>query len=424
MIKKAIEKYFYKNNNDSNWLKDNFLEILGIYDGSYAYKGPHLVQIDLSNDCNNNCIACWCNSPLLKEKRMSGAEKKQHLPLSLVKQLIDDISKMGTGEIYYSGSGEPFMHPDIMEILEYSKSKNMTCYVNTNFTLLNREKLEHLIKLGVDSLTVSIWAGTVDTYEKTHSNRTKKDFYKIKDNLLYLNTHKNTKPYIKLYNVIFNMNYLEIEEMLNFATETKSESVEFTLVDTIPDATDALALDEKQLTELSEICSRIKAKLDINNRVKNNGLVIFEFDRFLRRISVSRDVKEAKYDRNIIDSMPCYAGWTFARVIPNGEMHSCLKSHRIPTGSLYKNRFHEVWNLPKQFYFREKTLICKKNDPFFKLIGNDPYIQEAGCYKSCDNIGGNLSMHRKMEALNTFEKLLFKSASKILKTARKLKPIS
>ena len=52
------------------------------------------------------------------------------------------------------------------------------------------------------------------------------------------------------------------------------------------------------------------------------------------------------------------------------------------------------------------------------------FIQESGCYKSCDNIGGNLSMHRKMEALNTFEKLLFKSASKILKTARKLKPIS
>ncbi len=402
-------------------IKDRYLEILGILDGEYAYKGPFHVQIDLTNNCNNTCIACWCNSPLLKERRLSEEEKRIHLPLFLVKEVLDELSSMGVVEIYYSGSGEPFMHPDIMEILEYTKRKGFVCHVNTNFTLLDKGKLGRLIDIGVDFLTVSLWSATAETYVRTHPNRTKEDFQRIKDNLIYLNTHKEKVPYIKLYNVIFNMNYHEVEKMVDFAHETKSESVEFTLVDTIPGATDVLALDEEQLNTLKRSCEKIKSRLDYNNRVRESGVVVFQFDQFLRRISSSADVKEAKYDRNIIDSMPCYIGWLFARIIPNGEVHSCLKAHRIPTGSLYKDRFFEIWNSKKQIFFRKKTLVYKKSDPFFRLIGNDPHTKEAGCYKSCDDIGRNMWMHNKMKMLTIPEKILLKALVNVLKMAKNIK---
>ena len=401
-------------------LKD--LRILGIFDGQYGYKGPFHIQIDLTNNCNNSCIACWCNSPLLKEARLTPEEKRQYLPLGLVKELLDEVSGMGATEVYYSGSGEPFMHPQIMEVLEYTKKKNLTCHVNTNFTLLDKDKLDYLINIGVDFLTVSTWSATNDTYLATHLNRTKDDFCRMKDNLIYINTRKNVHPQIKLYNVIFNMNYFELEKMVEFAAETKSESLEFTLVDTIPGATDSLALNKEQFAELRELGKRVKSKLDKGNRVNGNGVLIFQFDQFLRRISVADDVQEAKYDRNIIDSIPCYIGWLFARVIPNGEIHSCLKSHRIPTGSLYLKRFSEIWNSSKQVAFRKKTLVCQKKDHFFRLIGNDPFIEEAGCYKSCDDIGRNTWMHNRIKMLSLPERFALKGAAKALKTIKKLKP--
>ncbi len=417
-FKKTIKRVIY-NMIPSN-LKDRYLEILGIFDGRHGYKGPFHVQIDLTNSCNNACIACWCNSSLFKTPRLSEEEKKQYLPLEMVKELLDEVSSMGATEVYFSGSGEPFMHPQIMEVLEYTKRKNLICHVNTNFTLFNKERLDRLINIGVDFLTVSIWAATADTYVKTHSNRTKDDFYKVKENLIYINTYKKDKPQIKLYNVIFNMNYFEIEKMIEFAKETKSESLEFTLVDTIPAVTDVLSLNEQQLQELRRSCEDIRFKLDKHNKVKGDDVLIFQFEQFLRRISVSDDAKEAKYDRNIIDSMPCYIGWLFARVIPNGQVHSCLKAHRIPTGSLYVNRFFEIWNSENQEYFRTKTLTYKKDDPFFKLIGNDCNIKESGCYKSCDDIGRNTWMHGRLQILSFPERVLLKSMANTLKIAAKI----
>ena len=388
-------------------IKDNYRDILGICNGRYAFKGPFHVQIDLTNDCNNNCIGCWCNSPLLEEKTLSSMEKRQALPLGLVKDLLDELASMGTREIYYSGGGEPFIHPDIMEVLEYSKRKGFVCYVNTNFTLLDKKRLKKLINLGIDHLTVSIWAGTPKIYAATHPNKTEETFYQIKDNLKFLNQTKSSMPYVKLYNVIFKLNYQEIEEMIDFARETNSESVEFTVIDTIPGKTDKLLLNPAQCREVYERCQRIRSQLDKSGYL--DGVRLFRFDQFLRRISSPEDFGKATYDRNIIDKMPCYIGWLFARIMPDGNINSCLKSHRIPVGNLHKESFSKIWNAKKQIDFRKKTLVYKKSDPFFRLIGNDPDIQEAGCYKSCDDIGRNMFMHNKM-----------KSIPKIVKTGLKI----
>ena len=420
-LKKAIYKLFY-NLTPSN-LKDRYLEILGILDKEYAYKGPFHVQIDLTNDCNSNCIACWCNSPLFKKPRLTPEEKKEYLSFSLVKEVLDELKAMHTTEIYYSGSGEPFMHPNILEILEYTKKKGFITHVNTNFTLVNKDVADKLIDIGVDFLTVSVWAGTPQVYKKVHL-RDEEVFFRVKDTLLYLNKRKKqkyNKPLIKIYSVIFNMNYHEIEEIIKFAEDTLSESIEFTLVDTIPGVTDILRLNDKQYEELIYKFEKIKRKLDKNNRLPS-GLLLFQFEQFLRRISQKNNVKEAKYDKNIIDSMPCYIGWLFARIIPNGEVHPCLKAHRIPSGSLYLNRFFEIWNSDKQKYFRKKTLVYEKKDSFFRLIGNDPFTKEAGCYKVCDDIGRNMWMHSRISMLTYPEKLLLKTAAAGIKILRKIKP--
>src|SRR3989338_2277589 len=111
----------------SGRLIKNHLDVLGAFHGGLAFKGPFHVQIDLTNNCNNNCIACWCNSPLLEEKALGSEIKCQFLPFALVRELLDELSLMGTEEIYFSGGGEPFMHPQIMEILSYAKKKGLIC---------------------------------------------------------------------------------------------------------------------------------------------------------------------------------------------------------------------------------------------------------------------------------------------------------
>jgi MoaA/NifB/PqqE/SkfB family radical SAM enzyme len=388
----------------------DYLDILGIFDGRKAFKGPFHVQIDLTDHCNNNCLACWCNSPLLEEKKHS-EEQKCTLPFELAKELFDNLSDMGTREIYFSGGGEPFCHPRIMDILAYAKKKGFICYVNTNFTLLDKDKIDQLVGIGVDHLTVSIWAATAEVYVKTHPNKTKETFLQLSNNLKYLNSIKKDKPYIKLYNVIFNENYRELLNMVDFARWTGCESLEYTFVDTIPGKTEKLLLNPEQIKELQQDINKLSSMIDRSGKI--GDIALFRFDTFKRRASSCADLTQATYDRNIIDKMPCYIGWCFARILPNGDINSCLKSHRIPVGNLYFDNFVQIWNNDKQVFFRNKTLAYKKNDVFFRSIGNDPHIKEAGCYKSCDDIGRNAYVHNRIKSLTIIERLILKLIARL-----------
>ena len=218
-LKEAINPFYARK------VFGHYLDALGVFSGAYAYKGPDFAQIDLTNNCNNDCIGCWCNSPLLEEKKISQKEKSQELPYKRVIRLINELHAMGTRHLYFAGGGEPFMHPKIMDIIAFTKKKRMECFINTNFTLIDNKTIKELVNLGVDSLTVSVWAGSPEVYKRTHPNKNEEDFYNIRDRLMLLNSVKNNLPVIKVYNVIFNMNYHEIEKMIEFAVLTNSESV-------------------------------------------------------------------------------------------------------------------------------------------------------------------------------------------------------
>ncbi|MFC1666696.1 radical SAM protein [Candidatus Omnitrophota bacterium] len=410
----AMKKVF-KYLNPKN-IRQEHLEMIGIFDGEYAYSGPSFVQIDITNNCNNDCIGCWCNSPLLGDRRLSPEVKSQTLSLDIVKSLLDEVSDMGAKEIYYAGGGEPFMHPRMMEILEYTKKKNLACYVNTNFTLIDKKRAKEIADLGVEHLTVSVWAGTPETYAKTHPNKDKETFHRIKDTLLYLNSLKGDvkKPYIKVYHVISNMNYHEIFEMVDFALDTGSESLEFTVIDTIPDATDALLVNRDEAMEVARKCDILKSRIDKGEFKKS--LRILNWEHFYRRIS-STFAEQGQYDKGLLDGLPCYVGWTFARILADGNVNSCLKSHRFPVGNICRMKFSKIWNSPRQREFRKNALKRKEGNQFFAKIGNDPSLK-LGCYKSCDDVGRNLYMQSKISSISESKGFLLKNLAKYFRARR------
>jgi hypothetical protein len=88
----------------------------------------------------------------------------------------------------------------------------------------------------------------------------------------------------------------------------------------------------------------------------------------------------------------------------DGNVNACLKAHRIPVGNLYRQRFSRIWNSQAQQEFRVKTLVVRKNDSFFRSIGNDPETIEAGCYKGCDDLERNMFIHNRIRALTVGER--------------------
>lgn len=388
--------------------------LIGIFDERKAFLGPQVLHIDLTNLCNNNCLGCWCRSPLLKDKEMPEWEKKLSLPFEIIKGVIDDCLKMGgLRQIKLVGGGEPFMHPDILKIIEYIKERKREIEVdiNTNFTLVDKNIAQKLIDLGLDSLTVSLWAGDAITYMKTHPNKNEETFYQIKEVLTYLGEKKNGKPYIKIYNVIFNQNFQNIERMIDFAIEVKAEDIQFVPLDPIPERTDCLLLNKKEKKVLLKKLVLIKQNYDyLTQRYNYNGksIIITAFTEFLRRIE-GVDLETGAYDVQKVKEIPCYVGWLFARIMTTGNVVPCCKGHRLVLGNLYKKSFYKIWNSEEYKQFRYKAKNLSKKDIYFSQIGNQANY-ETGCY-NCDNLWQNEPMHRQIKSLKKGERLLIKTLS-------------
>ena len=386
------------------------LLVLGIMHGAKAYTGPTLAQLDITNRCNNNCIACWVRSPLLQEREATSEWKSAELPFEKIRSLLDELSEMGTKRIFLAGGGEPFIHPGIFKILAYIKEKGMSIDMNTNFTLIDEKSVKKIISLGVDHINVSLWAGNAKTYCKTHPNKDKKTFLKIEKMLKLLSKTKDLKPVINIYNVLLNLNYHEFKSMLEFGFKVKADTIDFVLVDVIPGKTDKLLLNATQRKELISELEKTDAYLKRFKEKYKHNLQIPLFEQFKRRV-LNPNMTKGIYENNIIESIPCYAGWSFTRISATGNVDPCLKAHKISVGNIYEKSFNKIWSDKKQKEFRKKTFVKIKKGPYFSMIGEDS-SKKSGCYFSCDNLGLNFETHEKIRKFSSKNKL-FKLVSKV-----------
>ncbi|MFA4933407.1 MAG: radical SAM protein [Candidatus Omnitrophota bacterium] len=382
----------------------NKLLIDGVLSSKSAFIGPEVLHIDLTNQCNFNCIACWCRSPLLTDKAMPDWEKKLTLPLDIIKGVIDDLEQIGgLRQVKLVGGGEPFMHPNVLEIVEYikSKDKEIEIDINTNFSLVDKETAEKLLHIGVDSLTISIWAGSAPVYASVHPNQKEETFYRIKDIMRFIYERKKAKglsaPRIIIHDVIFNLNYKDLENMIEFALDTGADSVQVVPVDPVKDRTESLLLSGTQRKELLEIINRINRYYDPKTfryiTQDKRSVVLCDFNSFIRRVE-RLNIASGVYDEQVVEEIPCYVGWLFARIMATGNVVPCCKGHRMTMGNIYKNRFKEIWLSPVYDEFRNNGLKLSKNHPYFSVIGNSA-TAKTGCY-NCDNLWQNMPMHKLM----------------------------
>jgi MoaA/NifB/PqqE/SkfB family radical SAM enzyme len=385
----------------------------GIYDRK-IYAGPWEVQIDITNMCNNDCVGCWCHSPLLGDMAMDADTKKKKLPFDLVKKIMKELKEMGTRYIYFTGGGDPFMHPKAIEIIEYTKKQGFMTDMSTNFSLVTKEKAERLVLAGMNHMNISLWAGSEKSYADTHPNKTGEDFTKLIEMLKYMHflkkKHKKVRPIIHIYNVISTRNYYDFENMMETAYIAKVDGIDFTPTDIVPGRTDSLMMNREQADWLAERVLNVRSLMEKLEKKYNHKIELRSQDHFLRRIQ-NIGIETGVYDTTIIGKQPCYAGWTFLRILANGNVNSCLKSVRIPIGNIYEDSIKKIWMNKKQQEFRKHTIDYDVNDKYFQNMGNE-HQTGNGCLMLCDNLGLNIAVHKKITGFSAPEKQMIKLLSK------------
>src|SRR5579859_1490925 len=109
---------------------------------SFAWK----LWIYTNYDCNLRCRYCVARSSPNAPRRAIG--------LANVQRLIDESSQLGFVHAFFTG-GEPFLLPDIYDMLAYASARVQTT-VLTNAMLLHGPRLAKLVAIANDRLTIQV----------------------------------------------------------------------------------------------------------------------------------------------------------------------------------------------------------------------------------------------------------------------------
>jgi cyclic pyranopterin phosphate synthase len=115
---------------------------------------PREIYITLTANCNLRCIGCRYGRDF-----MPGHQ----LPLSLVRDLLDDCKAMGINNVRLYG-GEPLLHKDLTRIVEHSVGLGLNTWLTTNGILL-KEKVDDLYAAGLRTIAVGFY-GTGEDYNR------------------------------------------------------------------------------------------------------------------------------------------------------------------------------------------------------------------------------------------------------------------
>ena len=80
------------------------------------------ISIEILQRCPNRCIYCSSHS---------NPQATHIIPFEIIKNVIDEAKSLGCKTVCLSG-GEPFLHPQILDIISYIAKQQLTCYVYTS----------------------------------------------------------------------------------------------------------------------------------------------------------------------------------------------------------------------------------------------------------------------------------------------------
>lgn len=152
---------FIKSYNDLKIFLQEQVILLRIITGTYSFypKVPPKLHIEPTNYCNIKCISCSSSK---------SSREKGYMDFNFFQKIIDEASQIGVKIIHLYLHGEPLLHPQLVEMISYIKSKNLRVHLVTNGVLFDREKSEAILRSGVnndDIFTFSILGYSKEVHE-------------------------------------------------------------------------------------------------------------------------------------------------------------------------------------------------------------------------------------------------------------------
>jgi MoaA/NifB/PqqE/SkfB family radical SAM enzyme len=196
---------------------------------------PYRYTIDPLNVCNLRCPLCPTGLGTLGRER--GKMKLEDFT-----RIIDQIAPYAYSVELYNW-GEPFLHPQIFDMIQYASSKKIAVKLSSNLNRYSQDMAVKTIQAGLDWIIVSVDGATQESYEKyRRGGKLERVFDNIRTLVEEKQKVKSKIPFITLRMLINRYNEHEIDQMRELAHELGVDA--FTTGTLFVDTTDQKQIDE------------------------------------------------------------------------------------------------------------------------------------------------------------------------------------
>lgn len=315
---------------------------------------PIYVEIGPSGACNHRCIFCaldYLEYP------------KRFIDKKALMNFLSEAVRRGVKSVMYAGEGEPLLHKNIAELINYTRKIGIDVALTTNGVLFN-EKLAKKCLGSLDWIRVSLDAGSSRTYAKIH-RCPEQNFEKVLKNLSYAVELKKKKKYNCTVGVQFLLIPENCQETTLLAGLLQKVGVDYLIIKPYSQH----PMSRHRIDKAFHYEDYLFLEEELQKFSTENFKVIF-------RSHTMKKLKDRKPYRHCL-GLPFWA-----YVDSAGNVWACsayLGNTAFLYGNLYQNSFQEIWTgkqRQKVLKTAEQTLDIKQCREVCRLDEINSYLWE------------------------------------------------
>ena len=189
--------------------------IVSFYNSKLTGKATHWglpmsISFEPTTSCNLRCPEC--PSGLRSFTRPTGM-----LEGDLFKRTLDELAETLLYLIFYF-QGEPYLHPQFLEMVQYASKKGVYTATSTNAHYLTDENAKKTVESGLDRLIISIDGTSQEVYEQYRiGGKLEKVIEGTKNILRWKKALNSPTPHVIFQFLVVKPNEHQIEEVKNLA---------------------------------------------------------------------------------------------------------------------------------------------------------------------------------------------------------------
>jgi MoaA/NifB/PqqE/SkfB family radical SAM enzyme len=123
---------------------------------------PDRLYIESTNICNLSCIMCPTG-------RQEQVRRKGIMDFDLFRAIVDEMAPHVQATTLHIW-GEPLLHPRLLDMIAYCRTKGLRSEISTNATLLNEERSKQILDAGLGAIYLCLDGMRPETYEAIRVN--------------------------------------------------------------------------------------------------------------------------------------------------------------------------------------------------------------------------------------------------------------